>query len=204
MTTGILIVIFLASILGFAGLVYYILHNVPHPVSPRKAEEQIRADMTEQVNNIFNDEFREELRNHGRLYFDKIVSENAMFLQQDLRLTSSQINDYMKKEINTKLQAAFASYEQSMQDAQNASLEAIQKTMRATEEQHAIMTKQAQELAMAEKERAVKHFEDNMGDIVNHYLAEAFGNQLSLGDQVGYIIGEMEANKEAMKQDMYS
>lgn len=204
MTTGVLIVIFLASILGFAGLVYYILHNIPKPVEPHKAEAMIRRDMQEEVENIFTDEFREELRNHGRLYFDKIIGENAMFLQQDLRLTSAQINDYMKKEISSKLAEAFTSYEQSMKDAQAASLELIQRNMRASEEQHDMMVKQAQALALAEKERAVKHFEDNMGEIVNHYLAEAFGNQLNLGDQVGYIIGEMEANKEAMKQDMYS
>ena len=41
------------------------------------------------VEHIFNDEFREELRNRGRLHFEKIIGENAMFLQQDLRLTTS-------------------------------------------------------------------------------------------------------------------
>ena len=34
---------------------------------------------------IFDDQFREELRNRGRLHFEKIIGENAMFLQQDLR-----------------------------------------------------------------------------------------------------------------------
>jgi hypothetical protein len=76
--------------------------------------------------------------------------------------------------------------------------------MRAAETQRAALEKQTQELLVAEKERAMKHFEDNMADIVNHYLAEAFGNQVSLEDQLGYIVGEMEANKEAMKQDMHA
>jgi hypothetical protein len=53
----------------------------------------------EDVEHIFNDTFREELRNRGRLHFEKIISENAMFLQQDLRLTTSQLNEYMKEEI---------------------------------------------------------------------------------------------------------
>src|SRR5664280_2655563 len=51
------------------------------------------------VEHIFNDTFREELRNRGRLHFEKIISENAMFLQQELRLTTSQLNEYMKDEI---------------------------------------------------------------------------------------------------------
>src|SRR5712672_3192254 len=53
----------------------------------------------EDVEHIFNDEFRSELRNRGRLHFEKIIGENAMFLQQDLRLTTSQLNEYMKTEI---------------------------------------------------------------------------------------------------------
>src|SRR6266478_1640516 len=52
------------------------------------------------VEHIFNEDFREELRNRGRLHFEKIIGENAMFLQQDLRLTTSQLNDYMKQEIS--------------------------------------------------------------------------------------------------------
>src|SRR6476620_6961519 len=69
------------------------------------------------VEHIFNDEFREELRNRGRLHFEKIIGENAMFLQQDLRLTTSQLNEYMKQEITKTLQEEFAKYEQSIEDA---------------------------------------------------------------------------------------
>jgi hypothetical protein len=61
----------------------------------------------EDVEHIFNDEFREELRNRGRLHFEKIIGENAMFLQQDLRLTTSQLNEYMKTEITKKLKEDF-------------------------------------------------------------------------------------------------
>src|ERR1700746_1446718 len=68
------------------------------------------------VEHIFNDEFREELRNRGRLHFEKIIGENAMFLQQDLRLTTSQLNEYMKAEITRKLREEFDKYEQSIMD----------------------------------------------------------------------------------------
>jgi hypothetical protein len=210
MTTGVLIAILAVSLLGFGAVVFFLLRGHlgflggGKPKTSGDLAMKQYQEMSENVERIFNEEFREELRNHGRLYFDKIINENAMFLQQDLRLTSSQLNEYMKKEISTKLQEAFAGYEQSMKDAQAAALEAIQKTMRATEEQREASIKQAQELVQAEKERAVQIFENNMGDVVNHYLAEAFGNQLNLGDQMGYILGEMEANKEAMKKDMFA
>src|ERR1700682_1422401 len=78
---------------------------------------------SQDVERIFNDEFRQELRNRGRLHFEKIIGENAMFLQQDLRLTTSQLNEYMKTEITRKLQEEFSKYEQSITDAKQLAID---------------------------------------------------------------------------------
>src|SRR3954447_6615646 len=91
------------------------------------------------VQRIFNDEFREELRNRGRLHFEKIIGENAMFLQQDLRLTTSQLNEYMKNEIANKLREEFSKYEESIMDAKQLAIESIQKTNTAIDEQRQMM-----------------------------------------------------------------
>ena len=69
-----------------------------------KDTNDIEKAAEEDVEHIFNDTFREELRNRGRLHFEKIISENAMFLQQDLRLTTSQLNEYMKEDLIALLQ----------------------------------------------------------------------------------------------------
>src|ERR1700692_3535821 len=74
---------------------------------------EIEGAANKDVEHIFNDEFREELRNRGRLHFEKIIGENAMFLQQDLRQTTAQLNDYMRAEITRTLQQEFKKYEQS-------------------------------------------------------------------------------------------
>jgi hypothetical protein len=67
-------------------------------------QDQLTDAAKEDVEHIFNTEFREELRNRGRLHFEKILGENAMFLQQDLRQTTTQLNDYMRAEITRTLQ----------------------------------------------------------------------------------------------------
>src|SRR3990167_9787780 len=89
-----------------------------------------------EVEHIFNDEFREELRNRGRLHFEKIIGENAMFLQQDLRQTTTQLNDYMRSEITKTLKEEFTKYEQSINDAKQLAIDSIAKTQKAIEEQH--------------------------------------------------------------------
>lgn len=154
------------------------------------------------VEHIFNDEFRQELRNRGRLHFEKIIGENAMFLQQDLRLTTSQLNEYMKTEITRTLKEEFAKYEQSIADAKQLALESISKTQDALEQQRQTLSKQlATELA-TEKTRLVKQFEENMADIVNHYVLAAVGDQIDLNDQLEYILAELDANKQAIINDI--
>lgn len=153
---------------------------------------------------IFTDEFREELRNRGRLHFEKIINDNAMFLQQDLRLTTSQINEHMKQEINKTLQEAFKKYEESIEDAKEIALESIKKTQSSVEEQRENMEKQLKEAIDQEKKRLLDRFERNMADIVNHYVLDAVGGQITLDDQLEYILSELERNKKDMIKDIES
>jgi hypothetical protein len=154
------------------------------------------------VEHVFNEEFREELRNRGRLHFEKIIGENAMFLQQDLRLTTSQLNEYMKSEITTKLKEEFAKYEESIMDAKQLAIDSIQKTNTAIDEQRQQLSQQLEAEIAKEKQHLLKRFEDNMADIVNHYVLAAVGNQIDLNDQLEYILADLEANKQAILEDI--
>lgn len=164
--------------------------------------ESAQAAAEEDVDHIFNEEFREELRNRGRLHFEKILGENAMFLQQDLRLTTSQLNDYMKQEITRELKEAFSNYESAIGDAKQLAVESIEKTKTAIDEQRQAMGDQLEKEISEEKLRRIKLFEDNMAQVVNHYVLGAIGNQIDLNDQLEYILGELEANKSAIVEDI--
>lgn len=168
-----------------------------------KKDQDPYTEMAEHdVEHIFNEEFREELRNRGRLHFEKIIGENAMFLQQDLRLTTSQLNEFMKNEITRKLQEEFAKYEESITDAKELAIDSITKTQEAIEQQRQAMSQQlAKELA-EEKARLARRFEENMADIVNHYVLAAVGNQIDLNDQLEYILDSLEDNKDAIIKDI--
>ena len=41
-----------------------------------------------------------------------------------------------------------------------------------------------------------------MADVVNHYVLAAIGNQIDLNDQLEYILGELEANKKYILEDV--
>ncbi|MDQ3123246.1 MAG: hypothetical protein M3Q14_00990 [bacterium] len=170
----------------------------------KNVKDKLLDSATEEVEHIFNDEFREELRNRGRLHFEKIIGENAEFLQQDLRLTTSQINEYMKQEITKTLTEEFAKYEQAVEEAKKLALDSIQKTESALEEERQVLRNKLEEEVNAERDRIISRFEVNMADIVNHYVLDALGSEIDLTAQLGYILSELQANKDVIVEDIRS
>jgi hypothetical protein len=200
-------VIALAGLVGFIlTLVYFLAHRhaagKASKASKTTTTKTVEEVSDKEVDHIFDDEFREELRNRGRLHFEKIIGENAMFLQQDLRLTTSQLNEYMKTEITRKLQEEFRKYEQSIVDAKQLAVDSIEKTNAAVEEQRTLLNEQLQKQFAEEKAHLVNRFESDMARVVNHYVLEAVGDQIDLSDQLGFILSELEANKKEIIQDI--
>lgn len=196
------LIITLGSILISAGAFLWV--GLKLDSSSKRKLSDVEGAAKEDVEHIFNDEFREELRNRGRLHFEKIIGENAMFLQQDLRLTTSQLNEYMKAEIKRELEEEFKKYEESISNAKELAINAIQKTQDVIEEQRNELEKQLNQQAFEEKQRIITKFEKDMADIVNHYLLAAIGNQIDLTVQLEYIFQYLEQNKQAIIEDIKS
>jgi hypothetical protein len=210
MNTGGLILV-IGSLLSATAAFLWLVWRLDGKKTPDKAKKttttadgQIVDVAAEDVEHIFNDEFRVELRNRGRLHFEKIIGENAMFLQQDLRETTAQLNDYMKAELTRTLQAEFKNYEQSIADAKQLALGSIEKTITTIDQQRQFLEQQLQAQTQANKEKIIKQFEKDMATIVNHYVVRAIGNQIDLSDQLDFILAELESNKPAIMEDIRS
>ena len=193
----------LASAVSFIWLAWKVENGgLGKPRAKAMQDQQLNSAAQEDVEHIFNTEFREELRNRGRLHFEKILGENAMFLQQDLRQTTTQLNDYMRAEITRTLQEEFKKYEQSIVDAKQIALDSIEKTVVTIEQQRQFLEQQMKSETDAQKEHLVARFEAEMATIVNHYVLQAIGNQVDLSEQMDFILGEMQNNKQAMLEDI--
>ena len=205
MSIGILVIV-LVVIAVISAIILWFIFRSPSADTRKVNSKNKKDDLTdiakEDVEHIFNEDFREELRNRGRLHFEKIIGENAMFLQQDLRLTTSQLNEFMKNEISGVLKEEFSKYEQSISDAKQLAIESIQKTQTTIEQQRELLTQQLNEQMATEKSRSMQRFESHMADIVNHYVLEAVGEQIDLSEQLEFILSQMERNKEAIINDI--
>ncbi len=194
--------IILATLLSATVAFIYIAQQLGKGHGSKTGKDPYQDQAERDVEHIFNSDFREELRNRGRLHFEKIIGENAMFLQQDLRLTTSHLNDFMKEEITRTLQEEFARYEKSITDAKDLATQSLTKTQEAIEQQRQMMGQQLTQELNNEKQRLIKQFENKMADIVNHYVLAAVGDQIDLSDQLEYILGELETHKQEIIEDI--
>jgi len=201
--SGLWFVFIVASLLSAAGAFLWLAMGQRMGGGKRQGDDFVDA-ANQEVERIFSDEFREELRNRGRLHFEKIISDNAMFLKQDLQLTASDLNKYMQEQIKKVLKEEFAKYEESIDSAKQIAIEAISKTQTALDEQRQLLQQQVQEEVKKEKARLMAIFEENMSQVVNHYLLDAIGNEIDLTDQLDYIYRHFEDNKAAIVEDIRS
>jgi predicted phage tail protein len=224
---------------------------------------------------FFDETFREELRNHGRWYFEKVISENGASFKEDLSATVatvnetlkteiakqldeaiSRINDEVKQHLTQRIEEQLAEYNKAMKSAQDVALQSVIRSAQVVREQHeqlaskvqqtiaeqealftnklsesnaevtAMRTTQAAALetisntakAMQEQHQKlatmlesnvanqeamlIKVFEENMAKIIEHYLLGAVGDQYDMKTQLPAIIQQLEANKQAIVDDM--
>lgn len=208
-TGGLILVIgsLLSATAAFIWLAYKLNNQSPKAITTKSGAavptgQALAQSAQTDVEHIFNEEFREELRNRGRLHFEKIIGENAMFLQQDLRETTTQLNEYMRNEITRTLQDEFKKYQQSITDAKQLAIDSIEKTVETIEQQRAALQAQMQTQAEAQRAVILERFEKNMGSVINHYIMQAIGNQIDLSDQLDFILAELENNKQAIIEDV--
>lgn len=238
-----------------------------------KKDPQDEAAAAEE--HFFDEYYREELRNHGRWYFEKVIKENGVLFKQDLDATVAQINNDLKEHLAIQLDETivqvtaelkghvvkrfdeqFIEYGKAMKEAQDSALESLNSSAQSLQDQHqklsdalqksiadqdALLTTVSNEnkdriVAMEEAQKAaleslnrsaeamevqykslqetleknvatqeevlVGAFEQNMAQIIEHYLLGALGDQYDLKAQVPSIIKQMEENKQAIVDDM--
>lgn len=232
-------------------------------------------DMRVAEEHFFDEYFREELRNRGRWYFERVINENGQLFKEDLDETVAGINQSLKQHITSRLEEAIlqinadlkehtvkelenrmTEYTQSMKSAQDNALAVITENAKSLALQHSelrttlqqnvteqqdllhrsfeenkaqmIAMKDAQDAALqwlnqsaqamhekyqkldetlerniaVQEEISMRSFEENMAQVIEHYLLGALGDQFDLKAQLPSIIKQMEANKQAIMDDI--
>ncbi len=146
--------------------------------------------------NFFDEVFREELRNHGRWYFEKVINENGELFKEDLDATITQINVELKEHITTQLDAAIrqmnielkehvtsqldqqlVEHEKAMKQAQDTALQSITSSAQALQEQHRQLSVDIQNNMSAQDAALKDAFQETMARVVTMKDAQGLALQ---------------------------
>lgn len=187
--------VFLAIVL----LVWYLLDRKRHSHAPGHTIAEVDDAIPDTLMDL-----NEELHDEGREELEKAVSENAAYIQQDVRRATSELNGYMQQEITRTLNEELKKYSDSANEVNQIAIDFIAKTQAALQEQQIQLNKQLAEQVAAEKERLLTQFEENMTEVVSHYVTTAIGDQIDVKDQLDLIISELQDNKQLIIEDLRS
>lgn len=149
------------------------------------AKKSSNEDIVAAEEHFFDEYFREELRNHGRWYFEKVINENGELFKRDLEETIKQVNIELKEHVTVQLDAAiaqvnaelkehttkqleaqFEAYGKALKEAQDDALQSLVESSKKLQEQHEQL-RNALEKNVADQQ-ALLHdaFNDNKAQMV--------------------------------------
>jgi uncharacterized protein YbjQ (UPF0145 family) len=182
--------------------------------------QQVARQLDQQMADI--NRVNTELRDHIASRIDEqfVAYTNTMKEAQDKALAS--LEERAKKleeqhdQLGNVLQKSFAyqdamlssSVEESksklsvMRGAQEVAVQELVSSVKALQDQHAKLSQMLDQTIVNQEAMMIQAFEDNMSRTIEHYLVTALGDQYDLKAQLPAIIQQMEANKQAMVDDM--
>lgn len=155
------------------------------------SSERPNDKINQVVNQAFTDDFREELRSRARQQFEQLIHENAMFLQQDVRVSAAQLDDFMKKEVIATLQQELAKHHESIAQTKDMVTNSLSQTKQQFERD-----------IKDEKERKIQDFDENMQEIVKKYVQNAVGDVINSEKELALIVDGLQAKKAEIFEDI--
>lgn len=147
--------------------------------------------INETVNQAFSDEFREDLRQRARTQFEKIIHDNAMFLQQDVRMSAAQLDDFMKKQIYATLQQELAAHNKTAAESRQMLSDAVVKSQAELKAQ-----------INSEKERRLAIMDSQLTEVVKKYVLAATANVMTTDQQIALIIDNLNARRAEIIEEI--
>lgn len=179
------------------------------------------ADFKKELDATVNDA-NAELKKHIVEKLDAQFAENHEIIQEaqkaalvSLTTSAKEVAD-KQRELGEKIQKDITNQETALSGmlegsksriaeinrAQDEALQSLTSSVKAVEDLHREINDRLQKSIADQEAMIMNAFEENMARIIEHYLLEALGDQYDLKAQLPAIIQQMEANKQAMADDM--
>jgi hypothetical protein len=150
---------------------------------------------------IITPEFRESMQHSARQQFEGIIRESAHFIEQDVRISTSQLNEYIKQQVTGLLKEQFQKYSDSILEAEKIALTSLEKSRESIEQQRLMYQKQLMHELQTEKQRIITNFEQRAARIVEQYVTKSLADVMN-DQQLEALKNDIIKHKAAIIEDI--
>lgn len=167
-----------------------------------EAIEHINTEVNKQLDEQFV-EFGKSMKEAQDEALKSLNQKAEALLQQH-----QQLADTLQKSVAAQEASMAGLFENNkaritaMNEAQVLALQWMSRSVKSLEEQNQQLGDALQKSVTSQKELLVNGFEQNMAQVIEHYLLGALGEQYDLKAQLPSIMKQMEANKDTMVEDI--
>ncbi len=167
-----------------------------------KADTELKAHISKRLDDQIAE--NSEIITHAQEEALKSLTGSAQALQQQHK----QVTETLQKNVTDQQALLAAAFEENkagiaaMRQAQEQALQSLAQSVQGLQEQNLQLAQAMQKNVAAQEDALVTAFEENMAQIVEHYLLGALGDQYDLKSQLPSIIKQMEVNKAVIAEDM--
>lgn len=140
-------------------------------------------------------EVKQRLLEEAKIKFQAALNNNSSQLNQDLKISSEQINQLVNKLASEIVSGEMEHYRLELgrlHDQANSDMRGI----RGEISKHETELKAKMELEIeAEKQRLVKQIDTKLADAVGSFLSETLQHNVDLGSQTAYLLAMLEEHK---------
>lgn len=138
--------------------------------------------IAEAVTEIFDEDFRKEMRSFGREYFKRVIEENAASFKRDLDATVSQMNTELKQYMTKQLDATIENVNAEMRaqldkrleendrlarDAQDLAVQSLNRNAQALHEKYQQLAQALEQTIATQEATMIGVFEENKALLTN-------------------------------------
>jgi hypothetical protein len=127
---------------------------------------------------------------------------------QTLKEQHDQLRKALEKNVTDQQDLLHSAFDENkaqisaMKDAQEAALKWLNQSAQALHDQYQQMTTVLQKSINDQENLIIESFQNNMAQVVEHYLLGALGDQFDMKAQLPSIIKQLEENKQSIVDDM--
>lgn len=155
----------------------------------------------EAIPELFDDEFRAELKSYGRTYFEKAINDNLVVFKQQLDSTMVDVKNELKNHIAKQLDEKLTEYTEAMKDAQSWTIRSLNHSAQDFQQEHQELSSTLKKNVADQQDLLVNSMKDAQ-DLALQSLSKsehAFQTQYELlGDELKKTLSKQEKALEGV------